>query len=132
MFKNYLSYALICSIVAISFLGNWYVFETNNTDTIGRFAKTWILAIWFLSIALLGFALLRLAKKKWAIALWVLQYALVLLLCIVYVGMYFWAKEFPFAIKTAMASVRNFYLSPIPLALLLLMALVENKKSSNW
>lgn len=132
MFKNYASYALICSIVAISFLGNWYVFETNNTDTIGRIVKTWILAIWFISIALLGFVLLRFAKKKWAIALWVLQYALALLLCIVYLGMYFWAKEFPIAIKTAMASIRNFYLSPFPLALLLLMALVENKKSSNW
>lgn len=131
MFKNYLNMALLCMIVAISFIGNLYVFETNNTETIGRFQKTIILAIWFFSIAFFGLAVLQSTKRKWVITLWVFQYALALLICIVYIGFYFLAANFPIAIKTAMASIRNFYLTPIPLALLILMTIVENKKSSN-
>ena len=131
MFKNRLCYCLICSIIAISFLGNWYVFETKRIEAIGKLEKTIILSLWFLSMALLGYAVLRIAKKKWAITFWVMQYALALLLCIVYAGIYFLASKFPILIKTAMVSVRNFYLTPFPLALILVMLRVENKKSSN-
>ncbi len=127
MFKNYTCYFLICSIVVISFLGNWYVFENNKTETIGRLEKTLILAIWFLSIAFLGYAALKFANKPWAILLWVLQYVFTLLLCIIYVGVYFLASEFHIAIKSAMASIRNFYLTPFPFAMILVMLLIERR-----
>lgn len=119
-------------MVVVSFLGNYYVFETNQTETIGRFKKALILAAWFSSVAFIGYAAFRLTKKTWAIRLWLLQYAFVLLLCIVYAMLYFFASVFPIAIKTAMASIRNFYLSPIPFALLILVAIIENKKSSKY
>jgi hypothetical protein len=131
MFKNYSFYILISSIIAISYIGNWYVFETNKTETIGRFEKTIIIAVWFLAIAFLGYLALKLLNKNWVIALWLMQYAFALMLCIIYVGIYFLATTFPITIKTAMASIRNFYLTPFPFALLLIMEVVENKKRSN-
>lgn len=127
MFKNHSFYILICCIIAISFFGNRYVFETNKTETIGRIEKAIILAVWFLMIAFLGYLALKLSNKNWAVALWLLQYAFALTLCVIYVGVYFYASAFPIAIKTAMASIRNFYLTPFPFALLLVMIVVERR-----
>jgi hypothetical protein len=119
-------------MMAISFFGNRYVFETNKTETIGRIEKLMILAIWFIAIASLGYFALKSTNKKWVIALWILQYVFVLVLCIIYVGLYFLAAAFPVVLKTAMASIRNLYLTPFPFAMLLVMILVENKKRSNF
>jgi hypothetical protein len=122
---------LISFIIAISFFGNWYLFETYKTNTISKHEKAIILFLWFLAISFPGYFALKLLNKKWAIIIWVLQYTVVLLLCITYGILYFYASEFPIAIKSSMAAIRNFYLTPVPLALLLIMILDENKKRSN-
>jgi hypothetical protein len=119
-------------MIAISFFGNRYVFEINKTETIGKLEKTMILACWFIAMAFLGYLALRSTNKKWVLALWILQYAFALILCIIYVGIYFLATEFPMVLKIAMASIRNLYLTPFPFAMLLVMILVENKKRSNF
>ncbi|MCX6206580.1 MAG: hypothetical protein NTZ19_10055 [Bacteroidetes bacterium] len=127
MLKPYFLYFLILIIIVISFIGNWFVFETNKTESLGKLNKAMILAVWFLSIAILGYQALKFSDKKWAVALWIVQYSFVLLICMIYVLLYFFASEFPIALKTAMASIRNIYLTPFPFAFLILMEIVERR-----
>lgn len=127
MLKSYFFYSLILIIITISFVGNWFVFETNQTETLGRLNKAIVLAAWFFAIAFLGYQALNYTNKNWVVTLWIIQYSFVLFICAIYVMIYFFASEFPIALKTALASIRNIYLTPFPFAILILLEMVERR-----
>jgi len=130
MLGNKYPYIILCLISIISFLGNWFVFEMHNTESLGKFQKLLLIAIWFLVIYVLGYFQLKKSGKVWAVSIWQLQYLFVFIICVVYVELYFVASYFPLPLKTIMASIRNFYLTPFPFALIVIMVLIENKKSN--
>jgi hypothetical protein len=126
MVKNNQVYFFLLAIVVISFFGYLYVFETNSTETLGKNKKAILMAIWFVSIAVIGFYGSKYTKEKWVISIWVMQYLFAFLFSACYLGLYFYLDDFPMNIKTVMASIRNFYLTPVPFAFLLLMRKIQS------
>lgn len=129
MFQFKKVYYFLLVITVISFFGYLVVFETNTTETLGKNKKAILMAIWFVSIAVIGFYGSKNTKEKWMISIWILQYLFAFLFSACYLGLYFYLDDFPLNIKTVMASIRNFYLTPVPFAFLLLMKLKIKDKS---
>jgi len=111
--RNSIYYYLI-AITVISFLGFLVVFETNSTETLGRYRKVGLIAIWFISIAVIGFYGCNCTGEKWMKQIWILQYAVAFLFSVCYLCLYFYLDDFPINIKSVMATIRNFYLTPAP------------------
>lgn len=129
MFKFKQVYYYLLAIAVISFFGYLVVFETNTTETLGKNKKAILMSIWFVSIAVIGFYGSKNTKEKWIRTIWLLQYFFAFLFSACYLGLYFYLDDFPMTIKTVMASIRNFYLTPVPFAFLLLMKLkIKDKR----
>ena len=119
-------YFYLLAIAVISFFGYLVVFETNTTETLGKNKKAILMTIWFVSITVIGFYGCKNTKEKWMISFWILQYLFAFLFSACYFGLYFFLDDFPMNIKTVMASIRNFYLTPVPFAFLLLMKKIQS------
>ncbi len=119
---------LFC-IVAISFVGYLYVFEINNTESIGKIKKSVLIASWFFAIAIIGYFGSKCMWRNWVIMLWNMNYLFALTINLLYLILYFYVDEFPMNIKTALASIRNFYLTPFPFAFLIMLVLSERRRS---
>lgn len=121
MDKNNQVYYFLLAIAMISFFGYLIVFETHTTETLGKNKKAILMFIWFAAIAVTGFYGCKHTQVKWIMIIWTLQYLFAFLFSACYLGLYFYLDDFPMNIKTVMASIRNFYLTPVPFAFLLLM-----------
>lgn len=126
MFHYNRVYIYLSAIALISFFGYLVVFETNTTETLGQQKKTILIGIWLVSIAVIGFYGSKYTKEKWVLTIWILQYIFAFLFSACYLGLYFCLDDFPMHIKTVMASIRNFYLTPVPFAFLLLMRKIQS------
>jgi hypothetical protein len=120
---------LFC-IVAISFVGYLYVFEINNTESIGKMEKAVLIACWFFAIAIIGYFGSKCMLRQWVIMLWNMNYLFALMINLLYLILYFYLADFPMNIKTALASIRNFYLTPFPFAFLIMLVLSERRRRS--
>jgi hypothetical protein len=90
--------------------------------------KALLVASWISSIAVIGFLGCKYLNCKWAELLWVVNYLFAIGICGIYLILFLCLKEMPLAWKQLLVTIRNFYLTPFPFALLLMMSLSERSE----
>lgn len=129
MQKAKLVYLFLGSIVAISLIGNLYLFEIRSTESIGLVMKALLIASWISAIAIIGILGCKYLNCKWAELIWILNYVFAIATCSFYLCLFICLKEIPPALKQVLITIRNFYLTPFPFALLLMLSLSERSKN---
>ncbi|MBY0481422.1 MAG: hypothetical protein K2Q21_08710 [Chitinophagaceae bacterium] len=118
----------LTAIAMIGFVGYWWIVETHDTASLGKINKAILITVLFLVIFLIGYKGLLRAENKWVIQLWVNIYFFATFVFLLNGLLYFFYEDLSVNLKVALGTVRNFFLTPLPFAIIVLLCLLENKK----
>lgn len=120
----------LITIATISFAGYWGIFETHQIDDLGKTNKGLLMTLWFLAIGLIGYLGLLRTENDWAIKIWIIINFFAASIYLVNGLLYFFYEALSMDMKLVIGTVRNFFLTPLPFAIIVLLLLLENKKPS--